>query len=67
LRIRKYFEELQTMCTKFDKAEILYISRRQIQKADALSKLVIVGDLDKDRSVIVLEVPRPSVDVEYVE
>jgi uncharacterized protein YuzE len=55
------------MCTKFDKAEILYISRRQIQKADALSKLVIVGDLDKDRSVIVLEVPRPSVDVEYVE
>jgi uncharacterized protein YuzE len=55
------------MCTEFDKAEILYISRRQIQKTDALSKLIVVGDLDKDRSVIVLEILRLSIDVEYVE
>jgi hypothetical protein len=35
------------MCAEFEKAEILHILRTQNQKADALSKLVGGGDLDK--------------------
>jgi Reverse transcriptase-like len=66
-KVKKYLEELQRMCTEFDKAEILHIPRTQNQKADALSKLAAEGDLDKDRPVVVLEIPKPSVDVEYVE
>jgi hypothetical protein len=55
------------MCAEFENAEILHFLRKQNQKADALSKLSVGGDLDKDRLVVVLEIPRTSVDVEYVD
>jgi hypothetical protein len=55
------------MCAEFEKAEILHILRTQNQKADALSKLAVGEDLDNDQPVVVLEISRPSVDVEYVE
>jgi hypothetical protein len=55
------------MCAEFDKTEKLHILKTQNQKADALSKLAARGDLDKDRPVVVLEVLKSSVDVEYVE
>jgi hypothetical protein len=55
------------MCDEFENADITHILRNQNQKADALSKLAAGEDLDKDRPVVVLEIPRTSVDVEYVE
>jgi ribonuclease HI len=39
VKIKKYLEELQRMCTEFDKADILHILKTQNQKVDALSKL----------------------------
>ena len=47
--------------------EIFHIPRNLNQKADALSKLAGGGDPDKDQPVVVLEVPQPSINIEYVE
>jgi Reverse transcriptase-like len=65
-KIKKYLEELQWMCVEFEKAEILHIPRTQNQKADAISKLA-VGRFRQGPTSMVLEISRPSVDVEYVE
>jgi hypothetical protein len=51
------------MCTEFKKAKIIHISRTQNQKADVVFKLAA----GKDRSMVVLELLRPSIDVDCME
>jgi transcriptional regulator len=66
-KIKKYLEELQKMRSEFEQSEICHILRTYNKKVDALSKLAVESNLNKGRPVIVLEVSRPSVDVEYAE
>jgi hypothetical protein len=43
--------------------DILHIPRGQNSQAYVLSKLVASGNLDKDRPIIIMKIPKPSIDV----
>ena len=66
-KLERYLDELQRERQHFSHSEILYIPRGKNRKADALSKLAAEGDLDKDRPVIVMELPQPSIEIESIE
>jgi hypothetical protein len=46
---------------------ILHIPRGRNSQADALSKLAASENLDKDRPIIIMEIPKPSIDVSILE
>lgn len=60
-KLAHYCQLLQEMKQPFDKVDITHITRNHNCQADALSKLGAAGNLDKDKLVIVLEIPEPSV------
>ena len=66
-KLEKYLEELKRVCNEFEHVEILYVPRGKNRKADALSKLAAEGGLDKEHPVIVFEMQRPSIEVEFIE
>jgi ribonuclease HI len=66
-KLQKYLEELKRVCNEFEHVEIMYVPRGKNRKADALSKLAAEGGLDKDQPVIVFEMQRPSIEVEFIE
>lgn len=66
-KLEKYLEELQRLCGEFEHIEILHVPRDRNRKDDVLSKLTVEGNLDKDRPIILLEMQKPSIDVEYSE
>jgi Reverse transcriptase-like len=63
----KYKDQLSRLKEHFDKVDILHIPRGRNSQAYALSKLVVSGNLDKDRPIIVMEIPKPSIDVPILE
>ena len=66
-KLEKYLEELKRVCNEFEHVEIIYVPRGKNRKADALSKLAAEGRLDKEYPVIVFEMQRPSIEVEFIE
>ena len=52
---------------QFEKVEIIHVPRSRNYQADALSKLGASGNLDKEKPVIVMEIPEPSIDMPVIE
>ena len=48
----------------FDKVTVIHVPRSQNSQADALSKLGAIGNLDKERPVIIKELPISSLEIE---
>ena len=48
----------------FDKVTVIHVPRSQNSQADALSKLGAIGNLDKERPVIIKELPVSSLEIE---
>jgi Reverse transcriptase-like len=63
----KYKDHLSRIKEHFDKVDIFHIPRGRNSQADALSKLAASGNLDKDLPIIVMEVPKPSIDLPLLE
>jgi hypothetical protein len=51
----------------FDNVNISHIPRGRNSQADALSKLAASGNLDKERPIIVMEIPKPSIEIPIFE
>lgn len=66
-RLRKYREQFQLLKRQFDKVTIEHVSRNKNCQADALSKLGAAGNLDKERPIIVMDVPESSISVNALE
>jgi Mg2+ and Co2+ transporter CorA len=63
----KYNDHLSRIKEYFDKVDILHIPRSRNSQADALSKLAASRNFDKDRPIIVMKVPKLSIDVPLLE
>jgi ribonuclease HI len=63
----KYKDQLSRIKEYFDKVDILHIPRGLNSQADALSKLAASGNLDKDWLIIIMEIPKLSIDVSILE
>jgi sortase (surface protein transpeptidase) len=63
----KYKDQLSRLKEHFNKIEILNIPHGRNSQAYALSKLAASGNLDKDSLIIVMEIPRMSIDVPIFE
>lgn len=55
--MHKYLDHFQASKEQFDEVEVQHVPRTQNNQADALSKLGAAGNLDKDRPVIVMDIP----------
>lgn len=60
-RLRRYRDHFQALKSQFDEVEIQHVPRSQNNQADALSKLGAAGNLDKNRPVIVMDIPNSSI------
>ncbi|KAJ3701189.1 hypothetical protein LUZ61_004894 [Rhynchospora tenuis] len=56
----KYLRKVEQLIGDFDKVLVEHIPRGENETADALSKLA-KSELDKERPIIVLEIPSPSI------
>jgi hypothetical protein len=63
----KYKDRLSRLKEHFSRIKILHIPRGRNSQADALSKLAALGNLDKDRPIIVMEIPRLSIEESVFE
>ncbi|XP_078158896.1 uncharacterized protein LOC144554452 [Carex rostrata] len=59
--LRKYYDHFQTLKGQFDEIKIQHVLRTQNNQVDALSKLGAARNLDKDRPVIVMDIPTSSI------
>ena len=59
--LTRYWDYLKELTKHFEKIDIQHIPRNQNCQADALSKLGAAGNLDKERPVIVMNIPNPSI------
>lgn len=50
------------MKSQFDEVDIQHVPRSQNNQADALSKLGAAGNLDKNKPVIVMDIPNSSIE-----
>ncbi|KAJ4764583.1 polyprotein [Rhynchospora pubera] len=62
-RLALYLEKVKTVLATFESASVEYVPRTQNETADALSKIAKESDLDREKPIIMLEVPHPSIDV----
>ncbi|KAJ3704748.1 hypothetical protein LUZ61_008453 [Rhynchospora tenuis] len=58
-----YLEKVKAIIATFEMASVEYVPRTQNETADALSKLAKESDLDRDKPIVMLEIPSPSIDV----
>ncbi|KAJ3705302.1 hypothetical protein LUZ61_009007 [Rhynchospora tenuis] len=58
-----YLEKVKAILATFEMASVEYVPRTQNETADALSKLAKKSDLDRDKPIVMLEIPSPSIDV----
>ncbi|KAJ1691406.1 hypothetical protein LUZ63_015561 [Rhynchospora breviuscula] len=62
-----YLEKVKAVMATFDDISVEYVPRTQNETADALSKLAKESDLDREKPIVMLEVPQPSIDVVAIE
>ncbi|KAJ4811234.1 Pol-polyprotein [Rhynchospora pubera] len=62
-RLALYLEKVKTVLAAFESASVEYVLRTQNETAGALSKIAKESDLDREKPIIMLEVPHPSIDV----
>ncbi|KAJ4813319.1 Pol-polyprotein [Rhynchospora pubera] len=62
-RLALYLEKVKTVLAAFESASVEYVPRTQNETADALSKIAKESDLDREKPIVMLEVPHPSIDV----
>ncbi|KAJ3705468.1 hypothetical protein LUZ61_009173 [Rhynchospora tenuis] len=56
-------EKVKAIIATFETVSVEYVPRTQNETADALSKLAKESDLDRDKPIVMLEIPSPSIDV----
>ncbi|KAJ4821053.1 Pol-polyprotein [Rhynchospora pubera] len=62
-RLALYLEKVKTVLAAFESASVEYVPRTQNETADALSKIAKESDLDREKPIVMLEVPHPSIDI----
>ncbi|KAJ1685137.1 hypothetical protein LUZ63_016527 [Rhynchospora breviuscula] len=62
-RLALYLEKVKAVMATFEDISVEYVPRTQNETADALSKLAKESDLDREKPIVMLEVPQPSIDV----
>ncbi|KAJ3704029.1 hypothetical protein LUZ61_007734 [Rhynchospora tenuis] len=66
-KLMLYLEKVKAIIATFEMASVEYVPRTQNETADALSKLAKESDLDRDKPIVMLEIPSPSIDVLELE
>jgi Reverse transcriptase-like len=59
----KYKDQLSRLKEQFNNVNISHIPRGRNNQADALSKLVASRNLDNEHLIIVMEIPKPSIEI----
>jgi ribonuclease HI len=64
--LARYKYHLTTLTMKFENVQIQHVPRNKNTQADTLSKLTASEKLNEKRSIIVMEVSHPSVDLPQI-
>ncbi|KAJ1696048.1 hypothetical protein LUZ63_004560 [Rhynchospora breviuscula] len=66
-RLALYLEKVKAVMATFEAVSVEYVPRTPNETTDALSKLAKESDLDREKPIVMLEVPQPSIDVTAIE